>query len=81
MKTRIELWGNDLAIRIPDEFAVNLHIEENVAIDLDIRRGDLIIRRLSHKRYTIEELLRHITPDQLHHETDWGQLAGREHID
>jgi antitoxin MazE len=41
MKTRIQKWGNSLAVRIPRPFAEEIHLEENTTVDLTIRSGEI----------------------------------------
>jgi antitoxin MazE len=79
MKTKIQKWGNSLAIRIPKSFAVQMEIEQNSVIDLSIIDGKIIVEPKKNKpKYNLTELLRDISEDNIHSETDWGKSVGKE---
>jgi len=43
MISRIQKWGNSLAVRIPKAFADEMNVTENASIDMMMREGALII--------------------------------------
>ncbi|AUS95958.1 AbrB/MazE/SpoVT family DNA-binding domain-containing protein [Clostridium thermosuccinogenes] len=75
-------WGNSLGIRIPKEAAEKVGIKQGSEIELIIAENDEIItlkpKRLQ-KKYTLEDLLSQITPENRHNEIDFGS-EGRELI-
>lgn len=75
MKTTIQKWGNSLAIRIPKAFAVQLGIDPGEEVELSMNSNSLLIKPA---KLTLEELLKNVTPEQLHGETDWGTPVGKE---
>jgi antitoxin MazE len=77
MKTQIGRWGNSLAIRIPGTYAKDLDLKEGMDIELLLVGGGLLLRSQV-KKYTLEELVAKITPENRHAETDWGEAVGRE---
>jgi antitoxin MazE len=78
MKTRIQKWGNSLALRIPKPFAEEVHLSEDSAVDLTVRNGKLVIVPTVEPEYTLEDLVRQITPENRHGETDTGTPVGHE---
>jgi antitoxin MazE len=76
MKTRIQKWGNSLAVRIPRPFAEEAHLEENAAVDVSVRSGKLVIVRL--EELTLASLVEQITEDNRHEEVSTGQPIGNE---
>jgi len=78
MKTRVQKWGNSLAIRIPAGMAKELKLGEGVAVEVALHDQYLSIARAAEDAPTLEELLASVKPDQLHGETDWGPPRGRE---
>ncbi|MBZ0315927.1 MAG: AbrB/MazE/SpoVT family DNA-binding domain-containing protein [Anaerolineae bacterium] len=76
MKTRVNRWGNSLALRIPKAYADELGIEDNAEVEISVVDGRLVVQTEHH--YTLEELLAQITPENLHPETDWGDPIGKE---
>ena len=78
MKTRIQKWGNSLALRIPKSFAVEAGIREDAPVSLSLVQGKLVIQPLPEEALTLEELLRGVTDENLHGEWDTGPAVGKE---
>jgi antitoxin MazE len=78
MKTVIKKWGNSAAVRIPAAAmqAAKLRLEE--AVDVREEAGRIVIEPVRHKVYDLNDLLKGITPDNLHQEVDFGQSVGNE---
>ena len=76
MKTRIQKWGNSLALRIPKPLADEAGLDENAEVELTMRDGQLIVQPAAH--FTLEALLAQITPENLHDEIDSGSPLGNE---
>ncbi|MEG0449830.1 MAG: AbrB/MazE/SpoVT family DNA-binding domain-containing protein [Lysinibacillus sp.] len=75
-------WGNSLAIRIPKEAADRLGIDQGSEIELNVLENENIITlkpKKTQKKYTLQELLSQITPENRHNEIDFG-VEGRELI-
>jgi antitoxin MazE len=71
-------WGNSLAIRIPQNLAKEIHLAEGAEIDLGIVDGNLVVKPRTRKRYSLDELVNAITPENLHGEIDTGAAVGNE---
>jgi antitoxin MazE len=71
-------WGNSLAIRIPQNLAKEIHLTEGAEIDLGIIDGNLVVKPIVRKRYSLDELVNAITPENLHGEIDSGVAVGNE---
>ena len=78
MKTRIQKWGNSLALRIPKSFAAETHLEQGTLVEVSLVNGTLLVTPLQQPAVTLEELLQGVTPDNLHHEVDTGPAVGSE---
>lgn len=78
MKTKIQKWGNSLALRIPKPYAEEAHLSEDAAVDITVRNGKLVIVPLLEPEYTLEELVKRITPENRQGETDMGKPVGNE---
>ena len=78
MLTKIQKWGNSLGLRIPKSFAAEAEVEEGSTVDLAIENGELVIRPLRRPRYSLEDLLKGITPQNMHDEFGTGDPVGRE---
>ena len=78
MQTKVQKWGNSLALRIPKSFALNVNIKQNELVDLSIDDGKLIITPITEKEYSLKELLAGVSEDNLHGEFDTGTPVGKE---
>ena len=78
MKARIQKWGNSLAVRIPQPFAIEATLEENSAVDLSVRNGKIIIAPVAEPKLVLEELVSRITKANRHEEVETGKSRGNE---
>jgi antitoxin MazE len=78
MLTTVQKWGNSLALRIPKAYADETHIHDGCAVDLTLQGGNLIITPVRKKSFTLEELLKDITPDNQHKAIQSGSPVGEE---
>jgi antitoxin MazE len=77
MKTRVQKWGNSLALRIPRAFAEEAGLHANAAVELSLVDGTLVVKPLAPPP-TLDELLRGVTDDNLPGEWDAGPATGKE---
>jgi antitoxin MazE len=79
MQTKIQKWGNSLALRIPKALADETGIDQDSPVEIRVVDGQIrIIPLQSAPDYTLESLLDGITPDNLHGEIDTGDALGNE---
>ena len=78
MKTRVQKWGNSLALRIPKSFATEIGLQRETAIEISLADGKLVITPVAKPKLTLKQLLAKITKENLHHEVDTGPAAGNE---
>jgi antitoxin MazE len=78
MKTRIQKWGNSLALRIPKSFAAETGLREDTPVELSLLKGKLVVQPLPQDSPTLDELLRGVTDQNLHGEWDTGPAVGKE---
>jgi len=78
MKTRVQKWGNSLALRVPKSFAAEIGLKDSSPVQLSLVGGGLVITPLTKRRVTLKQLLLQVTPDNLHHEVDTGYAVGNE---
>lgn len=85
MQGQISRWGNSLGIRIPKEVANRVGLSDGTQVEIEARQGEVVISPLKPRlRYTLEELVAGVTPDEAHAssaEIDWGPDVGREIIE
>ena len=78
MRTKIQKWGNSLALRIPKSFAEETQVEAGSTVDLSINDGTLVVRPVDTPQYQLDDLLAQITAENLHEEISTGSPVGRE---
>ena len=79
MQTKIQKWGNSLGLRIPRSFAAEAQVEEGAIVDLSVDNGQLLVRPLRGRKYSLNALLRRVSRRNLHGEVSTGKTVGREH--
>jgi antitoxin MazE len=77
MKTRVQKWGNSLAVRIPKAFAEEVGLRADAAVELSMVEGRLIVQPIA-PPLTLDELLRGVTDENLPGEWDTGPAVGKE---
>lgn len=78
MKTKIGLWGNSLAIRIPRDLAEEAGLDAGTEVQFSIEGDRLLVEPTAESRWILEELLARVTKDNLHDEMDLGPPVGHE---
>jgi len=75
--TQVVRWGNSLGLRLPKSVAQEAQLGEGDSVDVSVDNGAIVIK-LSRPRYSLEELVKRITPRNRHGESDWGAPVGHE---
>ncbi len=78
MVTKIQKWGNSLAVRLPKEVARKMHLHRGVRVSIEANSKIISIRPVKNEAPSLEELVLGIKPKHLHKETNWGRPSGKE---
>ncbi|MGF1603327.1 MAG: AbrB/MazE/SpoVT family DNA-binding domain-containing protein [Thermosynechococcaceae cyanobacterium] len=78
MKTKVQKWGNSLALRIPKSFAAEILLQPDTEVELSMVKGKLVITPILETNYSLEQLLENITDENIHVEVDTGASVGNE---
>ena len=78
MISRIQKWGNSLAVRIPKAFADEMKVAENASIQMMVKEGTLYISPIEEPIWKFEELLAGVTAENIHGEWETGPASGNE---
>jgi len=78
MRTRIQKWGNSLALRIPKSFASEVGLQRESAVEVSLADGTLVIKPVAKPKLTLRQLLSKVTPENIHHEVEVGSSVGNE---
>ena len=74
---KVSAWGNSLGIRLPQSIIQQMELKSGDLLAISTE-GNRIILSPARPRYTLNELLKDITPDSQHDEMDWGEQVGEE---
>ncbi len=77
MTATIQKWGNSLALRIPKTIANEIELKQGDSVQIEVTDGLLAVRP-ARPRYRLADLVRGITKNNRHQESDWGKSEGRE---
>ncbi len=78
MRTRVQKWGNSLALRIPKSFATEVGLQRESSVEVSLVNGKLVITPVAKPKLTLKQLLAKVTKENLHHEADIGPATGNE---
>ena len=78
MTTRVQKWGNSLAVRIPRALAEDARLAQGAEVTLSTADGRLTMEVVRRERISLAGLVAGITPENIHAEVDTGAPVGRE---
>lgn len=81
MTTKIQKWGNSLAMRLPKKLADSFNLKAGSQIVFITNSDGFTIRpeiKVKIPKYTLEDLVAGITSKNRHKEFDWGKPMGKE---
>ena len=79
MTTKIQRWGNSLAIRLPKAIFQSGKFAEGAEVTLEEKGSEVILKVVKRKYPTLKEIMRTIKPGDLL-DYDWGPPVGKEII-
>lgn len=77
IRSRIVKWGNSQAVRIPKKVLDQARLREGEELEIRVEAGRITLEALN-SGLTLEALVSRITPENQHHELDWGKPVGKE---
>ncbi|WP_158511046.1 AbrB/MazE/SpoVT family DNA-binding domain-containing protein [Azospirillum thiophilum] len=80
MQVQLARWGNSLGIRIPKDIASQVGLHDGARVDIRAE-GDRIVITADRPRYSLDELMKGVTPEAMREAFDWGPDAGREIVE
>jgi antitoxin MazE len=78
MKTRVQKWGNSLAVRLLNSFAGAAGIAQDTPVDISVENGKIVVAPVHNDVPTLEELVSQINARNLHEEISTGPSVGNE---
>lgn len=77
METRVQRWGNSLALRIPKSLADEVGLKDNSPVQLSLRDKQLVIVPVK-PALSLDALLAQVTEANRHGEAQTGDAVGGE---
>ena len=78
MKTRVQKWGNSLALRIPKSFAAETQMQQDTLVEVSLVNGTLVVSAISEPQFTLNQLLSRVTEENRPSEFQTGPPVGQE---
>jgi len=78
METRVQKWGNSLAVRLSKHVVRESNIQEGAYVAVDVDEGKIILEVMGTKRYSLRKLLARVKRTNIHREFEAGQPVGKE---
>ncbi len=78
MLTRVQKWGNSLAVRIPKALAQDVHLKGDSLVEISLVAGRIIVTPVKAPNWTLEGLLAGISERNIHREVQTGSAVGEE---
>lgn len=75
VQLRITRWGNSLGLRVPRDVAARAGLTEGTRVDIEGFEDGRIVVTPSRRRFTIEELVAGMTPENEHPLEDDGPVG------
>lgn len=78
MTTKVQKWGNSLAVRLPKHLARAASFKAGTPVVITRDRRGIMVMSKSVPEPTLEELIAQITPENRYEKIDWGPRRGNE---
>lgn len=66
MKSRVQKWGNSLAVRIPKPFADDLGLETSSPVEMSLEESAIVVKPDRENAWDLETLLAEVTGENIH---------------
>jgi antitoxin MazE len=76
--TKVKMWGNSLAIRVPKSIAQELGLSSDSQLEILSNGRTATLKPVAAKPLSLAGMLKGVTPQNIHQETDWGKPVGKE---
>lgn len=79
-KIKIQKWGNNLGISIPQGIAIGLSLREGLYVNIQDKDNKIIIEsaKSPNSSYNLTDMINQITENNSHHAIDTGTPLGKE---
>jgi antitoxin MazE len=78
MFTKVQKWGNSLALRLPRAFVQETRLSRGAVVNMTVDEGKIVVEPGVKKKYSLEKLISGITRTNIHDEIKTGGAVGKE---
>lgn len=78
MTTKVQKWGNSLAVRLPKEAVRKFDLGEGSPVVVVASGSSISIKPVKPETYSLKEMLSRVTKNNRHELVDWGKPVGKE---
>ena len=78
MRSRVQKWGNSLAIRLPKSYASEAGMDKDSPVDISLENGKIVVSPAYDDVPSLDELVAQINEHNRHEEIRTGPSVGRE---
>lgn len=78
METKVQKWGNSLAVRLSRHIVHETNIKAGSRVAVEVDDGKIVLEVLRKKQYSLQKLLAKVTRKNTHREFDLGRTKGKE---
>lgn len=78
MHSKVQKWGNSLAVRIPMPYALEIGLARNTDIEITVQDGSLLLTPVIDKKESLTSIMEKINEQNIHREVDYGKPLGNE---
>lgn len=77
MKTKIQKWGNSLAVRLPKSITDQKDLQAGSGVSVTLKNNQIIVEQVEDEM-SLASLLSKMSVDTIHNETDWSTVTDNE---
>ncbi|MCX6143132.1 MAG: AbrB/MazE/SpoVT family DNA-binding domain-containing protein [Ignavibacteriales bacterium] len=78
METKVQKWGNSLAVRLSKHVVEESKIKAGSRVGIEVDDGKIVLEVRGRKQYSLRKLLAKVTRKNAHGEFDLGSATGKE---
>jgi antitoxin MazE len=78
METKVQKWGNSLAVRLSKHVVQESRIREGSLVGVEVDDGRIVLEVMGRKQYSLRTLLAKVTKKNAQGEVDLGRSTGKE---
>lgn len=78
----LQKWGNSAGVRLPKKVVEAAHLKPDQPLAISLRGRSIVLTPVNEEDdFTLEAMLKGVTPENVHSVVDWGPDVGAEIIE